>query len=164
MQGVSASTNTNSPTGAGMMRRGQGEGRPGLVLEGSVGVLGPEVLCKALPREGTACAKHRHGENHSNLTEFSQLSGDVDFLLLWEVGGVGGRGRGKLCCWNKGFLALLCLLICFSLSFFSFSQVTLYLIVIIPGYSSRKSGNVASTLMLVFCTQHIPQFTSEAVP
>lgn len=86
MQGVSASANTNSPTGAGIIRRAHREGRSGLVLEGSVAVSGPEVPCKALPAEGTACAKHRHVANHSNLTEFSQLSGDDDFLLLWGWG------------------------------------------------------------------------------
>lgn len=49
---------------------------------------------------------------------------------------------------------LLCLLICFHLSSFFFSEIILQLIVIAPAYSSVKSENVAVLLRFVFCTQH----------
>lgn len=66
MQGVLASTNTNSSTRSGEVKgRGEGltrEGTTGSILEGLGEGLGLDEVCKTLPAEGTACAKAQRWE------------------------------------------------------------------------------------------------------
>lgn len=66
MQGVLASTNTNSSTRSGEDEgRGKGitrEGTTGSIREGLGEGLGLEEVCKTLPAEGIACAKAQRWE------------------------------------------------------------------------------------------------------
>lgn len=92
--------------------------------------------------------KHRDGKDNSKLIECRQS----------------GVPLGGSCFTGIKVFLHLCLLICFSLSSFSCSKITWPLIVTLPGYGSVKSGDVAASLMFVFCTQPMSQCTSVNAP